>query len=63
MGGRININAIRAALREERGGKETRERERERERGWVLMVRVHKTIVIIYIFCEGQKQSGMDFSC
>jgi hypothetical protein len=32
MGGRININAIRAALREERGGKETRERERERER-------------------------------
>lgn len=61
MGGRININAIRAALR---GRKEGEKRHaRERERGWVLMVRVHKTIVIIYIFYEGQKQSGMDFSC
>jgi hypothetical protein len=30
MGGKININAIRASFeRDERGGKETRERERE----------------------------------
>jgi hypothetical protein len=49
MGGRINMKAIRAALRERKEGEKrhARERERERERRWMLMVRVHKTIVII----------------
>jgi hypothetical protein len=32
MGGRININAIRAALRERKVGEKRHERERERER-------------------------------
>jgi hypothetical protein len=35
-------------LRERKEGEKRQARERERERGWVLMARVHRTIVIIY---------------